>query len=35
MYEQGRGVPQDYKKAFELFTLSANQGYSSGHKNLG
>lgn len=35
MYQHGRGVPQDFKKAAELFTLSANQGCAFGQNNLG
>ena len=35
MYLNGKGVAQDYRKAFELFERSANQGYDWGMNNLG
>ena len=35
MYLSGKGVEQDYGKAFELFQRSANQGYDWGMNNLG
>lgn len=35
MYYNGHGVKQDYKKAFEWYTKSANQGYGMAQFNLG
>ena len=36
MYVNGEGsIPQDYKKAFDLFTKSAEQGYIRAQNNLG
>ena len=35
MYDKGRGVPQNYEKAFELFTKSAEQGHAIAQYNLG
>lgn len=35
MFKHGQGVPQDYTKAIEYFTLSANQGNSAAQNNLG
>jgi TPR repeat protein len=35
MYLSGKGVEQDYSKAFDLFQSSANQGYDWGMNNLG
>ena len=35
MYETGTGVPKDYKKAIEYYTLSANQGNADAQNNLG
>ena len=35
MYQNGYGVEKDYKKAFEWFFKSAEQGNSFGQYNLG
>ena len=35
MYYSGDDVPQDYEKAFELFTKSAEQGHAEAQYNLG
>ncbi len=35
MYEDGRGVEQDYKKAFELYTLLAYRGHVGAQNKLG
>ena len=35
MYVNGESIPQDYKKAFDLFTKSAEQGYIRAQNNLG
>lgn len=35
MYQNGKGVPQDYLKAIEYFTLSAEQGNAFGCCHLG
>lgn len=35
MYHEGKGVTQDYAKAIEYYTLSANQNNSYGQNNLG
>ena len=35
MYLYGKGVKQDYAKAFKLFTLAAEQGWVDGQLNLG
>ena len=35
MYDDGRGVPQDYGKAVEWYTKSAGQGYARAQNNLG
>ena len=35
MYDNGLGVPQDYKEAVRLFRLSAEQGYANAQYNLG
>jgi TPR repeat protein len=35
MYESGIGVPRDYARAFELYTLSANNGNIAANYNLG
>ena len=35
MYENGRGVPQDYKQAVHWFTKSAEQGDAEAQSNLG
>jgi hypothetical protein len=35
MYDEGHGVPQDYKTAVKWYTLAANQGYASAQFNLG
>ena len=35
MYHYGLGVEQNYKKAIELYTLSADQGCMSAQNNLG
>lgn len=34
-YSQGAGVPQDFKKAFELFLEAANMGNASAQLYLG
>ncbi|CAI3951646.1 unnamed protein product [Commensalibacter communis] len=35
MYENGDGVPLDYKKAVEYYTKAANQGDATAQTNLG
>jgi hypothetical protein len=35
LYRRGFGVQQDYKIAFELYTLSADQGFAPAQRNLG
>ncbi|ORZ24783.1 hypothetical protein BCR41DRAFT_348507, partial [Lobosporangium transversale] len=35
MYYYGKGVPQDYLKAFDWYLKAANQGYASAQYNLG
>ena len=35
MYYRGKGITQDYNKAFELLEKSANQGLSIAQYNLG
>lgn len=35
MYRNGYGVPQDYQKAIEFYTLAVNQNNSFAHYNLG
>ncbi len=35
MYEEGQGVPQDYKEAIRLYRLSADQGFAKAQSNLG
>lgn len=35
MYDNGYGVKQDYKKAVEWYTKSANQGDAHAEYNLG
>ena len=35
MYDNGKGVKQDYFKAFELYQKVAEQGYASAQFNLG
>ena len=35
MYEDGKGVPQDYKKAVKWYKLAAEQGDSRAQVNLG
>lgn len=35
MYENGKGVAQDYQKAFSLYALAANEGNSNAQYNLG
>ena len=35
MYDQGQGVPRDYKEAVRLYRLSAEQGDVSAQFNLG
>ena len=35
MYDNGRGVKQDYKKAIEWYEKSANQGNTKAQFNLG
>ncbi len=34
-YEEGLGVPQDYKEAFKWFRLAAEQGFADGQCCLG
>ena len=34
MYDQGKGVPQDYVKALQLYCKATNQGYAP-HITLG
>jgi len=33
-YEQGQGVPQDYKKAVQYYKLAVKQGYAMAIRNL-
>ena len=35
LYQEGKGVRQDYSKAIEWYEKSANQGYSDAQYNLG
>ena len=35
MYEEGKGVPQDYKAAVKWYTLAAEQGSAKAQYNLG
>lgn len=35
LYSQGKGVPQDYNLAFQLFTKSADQGNAQAQYNIG
>ena len=35
MYDNGLGVPQDYKEAVKWYRLSAEQGHASAQINLG
>ena len=35
MYDAGKGVPQDYKKAVELYMKAANQRHALAQNNLG
>ena len=35
MYDQGKGVLQDYKEAFKWFTKAAEQGHAGAQHNLG
>ena len=35
MYQEGEGVEPDDKRAVELFTLAADQGYAGAQFNLG
>ena len=35
MYDNGRGVPQDYKTAAKWYRLSAERGYATAQCNLG
>lgn len=35
MHWQGKGVPQDDKKAVEMYTLAANQGSAAAQNHLG
>ena len=35
MYENGLGVPQDYKTAVKWYTLAAEQGHADAQTNLG
>jgi TPR repeat protein len=34
MYEKGRGVPQDFAKAAELYRQAAQRGYGGAQNNL-
>ena len=34
MYENGKGVDKDYRKAFELYQQAANSGYFLAQNNL-
>jgi TPR repeat protein len=35
MYQSGRGVPQDYRRAVEWYRRSAEQGYAPAERSLG
>jgi TPR repeat protein len=35
MYDNGRGVPKDYKEAVKWFRKAAEQGHAKAHFNLG
>jgi len=35
MYKNGKGVPQNYLKAIELYAKAADQGHASAQYNLG
>ena len=35
VYQEGNGVPQDYKEAFKWYRLSAEQGIALAQYNLG
>ena len=35
MYDNGQGVPQDYKEAMKWYRLAADQGYANAQFNLG
>ena len=35
IYDEGLGVPQDYKEAVRLYTLAAKQGHAKAQYNLG
>jgi len=35
MYNEGLGVPQDYKEAVRLYRLAAEQGHAEAQYNLG
>ena len=35
LYDEGRGVRQDYKKASELYSKACDMGYAGGCYNLG
>jgi hypothetical protein len=35
MYDQGKGVTQDYKEAIKWYRLAAEQGYATAQNNLG
>jgi len=35
MYDNGQGVPQDYKEAVRWFRVAAEQGHASAQNNLG
>ena len=35
MYDQGRGVKQDYVQAFKWFSKAAQQGHANAQYNLG
>ncbi len=34
MYEEGQGIPQDYKTAVKWYRLAAEQGYADAQFNL-
>lgn len=35
MHEKGLGTPIDYRKAFDLYHIAVDNGYTSGHTKLG
>ena len=35
LYDNGQGVPQDYKTALKWYTFAAEQGHASAQNNLG